>query len=60
MEEQELFDKLKEAFTMAPVLMGYNQFAKTRVETDVSSYTTGAVLLQQNKDRVWQPIAFLS
>jgi hypothetical protein len=45
-EEQRAFDTLKAAFTTAPVLMGYNQFAKTRVETDASSYATGAVLLQ--------------
>jgi hypothetical protein len=59
-EEQSLFDKLRLAFTTAPVLMGYNQFAETRVETDASSYATGAVLLQKTSDQSWQPIAFLS
>jgi hypothetical protein len=34
-KEQESFNTLKAAFTMALVLMGYNQFAETRVETIV-------------------------
>jgi biotin-(acetyl-CoA carboxylase) ligase len=51
---------LKVAFTTAPVLLGYNQFAKTRVEIDASSYATGAVLLQQKHNDAWQPVAFLS
>jgi hypothetical protein len=59
-EEQEAFNTLKVAFTTAPVLMGYNQFAKTRVETNTSSYAMGAVLLQQANNKTWQPVAFLS
>jgi hypothetical protein len=59
-KEQDSFDKLKIAFTTAPVLIGYNQFAKTRVETNASSYATRAVLLQQNSNQIWQPVAFLS
>jgi hypothetical protein len=59
-KEQDAFDKLRLAFTTAPVLMGYNQFAETRIETDASSYATGAVLLQKAPDKSWRLIAFLS
>jgi hypothetical protein len=52
-KEQDSFDKLKVAFTTAPVLMGYNQSAETRIETDASSYATGAVLLQKAQDQSW-------
>jgi hypothetical protein len=50
-EEQNSFDKLKVAFTTALVLMRYNQSAETRIETNASSYTTGAVLLQKAPDQ---------
>jgi hypothetical protein len=40
--------------------MGYNQFAETRIETNASSYATGAVLFQKAPDQSWRPIAFLS
>jgi hypothetical protein len=59
-EEQNSFDTLRAAFTTAPVLIGYNQFSKTRIKTDASSYATGGVLLQENKNSIWQPVAFLS
>jgi hypothetical protein len=52
-QEQEAFDTLKAAFTTAPVLAGYNQFAKTRVETDASNYATGGVLLQLDTNEAW-------
>ena len=31
-----------------------------RIETDASGYTIGGVLSQQQKDRKWKPVAFLS
>ena len=60
-EEQQLaFDRLKEAFTTAPILQLPNDTAPYRLETDSSDFATGAVLEQLGEDGLWHPVAFYS
>jgi hypothetical protein len=57
---QQAFDKLKQAFITAPVLVMPNTTQPFRVETDASGYAMGAVLSQQDEEGKWHPCAFLS
>jgi hypothetical protein len=45
-EEQKAFDRLKKAFTEAPVLITFDPEKPITVETDASDYAVGAVLSQ--------------
>ena len=54
------FDKLKNAFTSAPMLKHYVPNAPTFVETDASNYALGAVLSQKQEDGKVNPIAFFA
>jgi hypothetical protein len=45
---QDAFDRLKQAFTSAPVLISFNPEREIQVETDASDYAMGAVLSQKN------------
>jgi hypothetical protein len=58
--EEDAFQKLKAATTMAPVLSMPNDDQPFRVEADSSNYATGAVLSQIQNDGKWHPIAFIS
>jgi transposase InsO family protein len=57
--QQDAFDKLKEAFTTAPILAYPDNDCKFRVECDASNFATGAVLSME-KDGLWHPCAFSS
>lgn len=46
---QVAFEKLKQAFTTAPVLASFDPEKEIRVETDSSDYAIGAVLSQPNE-----------
>ena len=55
-----MFQRLKEAFTMEPVLAILDLDKKIRVESNASDYATGGVLSVKCKDKRWRPIAFIS
>ena len=57
-EQQRSFLKLKHAITSAPILAHFSISAPTRVVVDASPWTLGAVLLQQQSDSTYRPIAF--
>jgi hypothetical protein len=54
------FQKLKEAFTMAPVLAYFVHGRKTVVETDASNWASGGVLSQYDENGVLHPVAYFS
>ena len=57
-EQQSSFLKLKHAITSAPILAHYSITAPTRVVVDASPWAVGAVLLQQQSDSTYRPVAF--
>ena len=57
-EQQSSFLKLKHAITSAPILTHYSITAPTRVVVDASPWAVGAVLLQQQSDSTYRPVAF--
>jgi len=59
-EQEEAFTKLKEIFTMKPVLAAPNLDKEMRVEADASDYATGGVLSVRGEDEKWRPVAFIS
>ncbi|KAK4692009.1 hypothetical protein P7C70_g9220, partial [Phenoliferia sp. Uapishka_3] len=59
-DQQIAFDRLKAAFTTAPVLAHFKGSAETIVKTDTSDYAVGAVLLQRSTDGKLWPISHVS
>jgi len=60
-EQQNAFEVLKKAFTMAPVLRIPNDKDSFKLSTDASNFTTGAVLSQKDiQTNLWYPVAFFS
>ena len=57
---KEAFEKLKIAFTTAPILAHWSPEAPIIVETDASDYAIAAILSQTQADGEIHPIAFLS
>src|SRR6266481_5679069 len=57
---QEAFNKLKKAFTMAPVLTHWIPDTPIMVETDTSDYALAAVLSIHTLDSDFHPVAFHS
>ena len=57
-EQQKRFLKLKQAITSAPILAHFSISAPTRVVVYASPWALGAVLLQQQSDSTYRPIAF--
>src|SRR5258707_15008502 len=51
--EQQAFDALKSAITSAPTLAFPSKSSPFHLECDASNFTTGAVLLQQQEDRLF-------
>lgn len=49
---------LKQAFMNAPVRVLFHPKYDTRIHTDSSDHTTGAVLSQLREDNKWHPVAF--
>ena len=58
--QQQAFDNLKTAFTTAPILRLWNPELPTKLEVDASGFATGGVILQQQEDQLWRPVAFRS
>ena len=56
-EHHEIFTKLKQALASPQVLAHYSLTAPTRLVVDASSWALGAVLLQQQEDSTYHPIA---
>jgi hypothetical protein len=56
--EQDAFDGLKRAITMAPVLRIADHRLPFKIETDASDFALGAILSQKHKDGLWHPMAY--
>ena len=54
------FSAIKTELSKPTVLGLYDPEANTMISADASSYGLGAVLLQQNKQNIWKPIAYAS
>jgi hypothetical protein len=59
-EQEQAFQGLKNAFTLAPILQIPNNVAPYCLETDSLDFATGAVLEQMGEDGLWHPVAFYS
>jgi len=57
---QNAFERLKKAFTEAPILAHFAPERAKMVETDASDLAKGAILSQLEPDNRWHPIAYLS
>ena len=57
---QEAFNKLKEEFQKAPVLLMPDSSKPFIVESDASKWATGAVLQQQDSNGDWHPCRYIS
>jgi hypothetical protein len=57
---QESFDRLKTAFTTAPVLRHFDPQLPCVVEADSSDYCTGGILSQEDTEGVLRPVAYFS
>ena len=53
-------EELKWLITLTPILVQPDKDAQFWLETDASSYATGAVLSQLCKDDKWHPVGFTS
>ena len=58
--QEKSFKTIKEVLTKPHVLALYNPTAPTKVSADASAYGLGAVLLQQNSEKQWRPVAYAS
>ena len=60
-EQQNAFEVLKKAFTIAPVLRIPNDEDLFKLSTDASDFATGAVLSQKDmQTNLWHLVAFFS
>jgi hypothetical protein len=57
---QTAFDRLKHAFTTAPVLAPFDWKKEIILKTDASDYVFAGVLFQYGNDGILKPIAFFS
>ncbi len=58
--KQQAFDALKSAVTSAPTLAFPSKSSPFHLECDASNFAMGAVLSQQQEDRLFHPIGFMS
>ena len=59
-EEREAFQRLKDAFMEAPLLVHFDPEKAIRLETDASGFACAAILSQPQADGRWHPVAFWS
>ena len=59
-EQQTAFDRLKLAFTSAPVLAMWHEERETVLETDASRWATGGCLSQFDENGILHPVAYYS
>lgn len=57
-QHQAAFDKLKTSLSNSPVLAHFNLSSPTRLVTDASPWAVGAILLQQQPDMSYRPVAY--
>ena len=53
-------NKLKQELTRPTVLALYDPTARSKVPADVPSFGFGAVLLHENSEGEWKPVAYAS
>src|SRR5882762_9530878 len=58
--EQDAFDRLKQCFLKAPILVQPDLAAPFCLKCDASKYASGAILSQCSSDGLWHPIVFMS
>ena len=58
--QQKAFKETKKLLSSTPVLALYDQKRPTRVSADASSFGLGAVLMQQDPNNQWRPVAYAS
>ena len=56
--QEESFRKLKEEIPSFRFLALYDVTADTKISADASAHGLGAVLLQQQQNKTWHPVAF--
>ncbi|KAI0995384.1 hypothetical protein K3495_g12798 [Podosphaera aphanis] len=54
------FNKLKRAFTTAPILAHFDPVKQNFLETDASDYVSSGILSQRDEGGILHPVAFLS
>jgi len=59
-KEQQAFDELRTKLTTALVLVYFDPFAPTKIETDTSKYICSGILSQKCQDGKWTPVAYRS
>ena len=57
-EHETAFQSLKHVLTSSPILAHYSFSTKTRVVVDASPWAAGAVLLQEQTDKSFRPVAY--
>jgi len=57
---QEAFEKLKEEFQKAPVLLMPDLTKPFVIESDASKFATGAVIRQKDMNGDWHPCGYIS
>jgi len=57
---EEAFEKLKEEFQKAPVLLMPDSTKPFVIETDASKFATGAVIRQKDMNGDWHPCGYIS
>ncbi|KAG1031865.1 hypothetical protein G6F43_013870 [Rhizopus delemar] len=59
-ECQKSFDLIKKMISSAPVMMTPDMNKPFRIECDASDFAIGAVLMQEESEGIWKPVAFES
>ena len=58
--QDKAFKQIKQCLISPPVLALYDTNKKTKITNDASSYGLGGVVLQQQDDDTWKPVAYFS
>ena len=58
--QDKAFKQIKQCLISPPVLALYDTNKKTKITSDASSYGLGGVVLQQQDDDTWKPVAYFS
>ena len=58
--QDKAFKEIKTCLISPPVLALYDCNRRTKVSSDESAYGLGGVVLQQQDDKLWKPVAYFS
>ena len=58
--QDKTFKEIKTCLISPPVLALYDCNRRTKVSSDASAYGLGGVVLQQQDDKLWKPVAYFS